>query len=64
MHSPWGVNFNIIKELGFSWHYAMWKISWTNIQLMLGDAPRYSSKAKDEEITEATSFEDFKAFMD
>jgi hypothetical protein len=63
MHSPWGSNFNIIKELGFTWHYMMWKISWINIQMMLADAPRYNAEDK-EEIKVATSIDDFKEFMD
>ncbi|QTE36029.1 hypothetical protein J3L18_23235 [Mucilaginibacter gossypii] len=63
MHSPWGINYSILKELGFTWDYLMWKISWVNVLMMLADAPRYKSKEKDG-VTEANSFEDFKAFMD
>ncbi|MBD1394259.1 hypothetical protein [Mucilaginibacter glaciei] len=63
MHSPWGYNFNIIKELGFTWHYLMWGISWINLQMMLADAPAYESSDK-EDIKEADSLEDFKAFED
>ncbi|MEO7212659.1 hypothetical protein [Mucilaginibacter sp.] len=63
MHSPWGKNFNIIKELGFTWHQLMWKISWINLQMMLADAPSYKTRNKDK-VKKATSFDDFADFMD
>jgi hypothetical protein len=46
MHSPWGIFFQIIKETGWSLHYVLWKISRTNLMLMMADRSqaRYGKK--------------------
>jgi hypothetical protein len=40
LHSPWGLEYNIIEKTGWTRHYMLWKVSWLNIGMMLADAPK------------------------
>ncbi|MGZ3753579.1 MAG: hypothetical protein ACXVAY_01390 [Mucilaginibacter sp.] len=61
MHSPWGIEFNIIKETGWTRQYLLWSESWINIQLMLRDAPSYKTKKRENKrvLTTKEELEDF-----
>ena len=63
MHSPWGINFNIIKEMGLSWHELLWQISWVNIRMMIADAPGYKSGKGTSKGKELESEDDFREFL-
>lgn len=40
--------------------YILWGISWPNLQMMLADAPRYTTK---QEVKPLESFEDAQKFL-
>jgi hypothetical protein len=62
MHSPWGIEFNVIKETGWTRRYVMWGESWLNVQIMLADAPSCRTKNK-EAVTKTDSIEDLENFF-
>jgi len=44
MHSPWGLLYQIVKETGWTWHQVLWKVSRTNMLMMMADRPNFISK--------------------
>lgn len=60
LHSPWGTIWSIAQATGWSVNYILWGLSWANIQMMLADAPRYTT---DSEVKELTDIEDAKEFL-
>jgi hypothetical protein len=65
MNSPWGIEISILKELHWTRHYLLWKISWLNVRLMLADAPSYKTKNNSEgkKGKELEDEEDFREFL-
>lgn len=61
MNSPWGIEYNIIKQTGWTRHYVLWGESWINIRLMLADAPVFKNVPK--QGKELEDEEDFKEFL-
>lgn len=60
MHSPWGIEYSIIKETGWTRDYLLWGESWINIQAMTADAPYVrTGKKKQKDPT----LEDLEAFF-
>lgn len=45
----WGSLWSVCTSTGWTLEQILWKISWVNLQMMIVDAPRYSS---DEEETD------------
>jgi len=62
MNSPWGINYSIIKETGYTWRYLLWGISWINVRMMLADAPAYRP-GKAEKGKDLEDEDDFKEFL-
>ena len=63
MNSPWGIEYNIIKQLRWTRKYVLWGESWVNIRLMMADAPVFKSKPKVTEGKELEDEDDFKEFL-
>jgi len=64
MHSPWGIEYSIIKELGWARNYLLWKIRWFHISIMLADAPTFKNNSTGEtKGKELDSLEDFESFL-
>lgn len=53
LHSPWGTIWSIASATGWTVDYILWGISWPNVQMMIADAPRYTTEPKKKEITTA-----------
>lgn len=64
MNSPWGILFQIIKETGWTLHDVLWKISRTNIMLMMADRSqaRYGKNNEEEEAIEMSGSELLKKY--
>lgn len=42
--------YQIIKETGWTWHYVLWKVNRSNLQMMHADGIRLKRKKKEEAI--------------
>lgn len=64
MNSPWGIEYSILKELGWQRDYLLWGIRWFHVRLMLADAPSFKSSAAEEtKGKDLDSLEDFEDFL-
>lgn len=63
MNSPWGIEWMILKETGWTRRYLLWGESWINIQMMLADAPGYRKASNTTQGPELEDEDDFKAFL-
>ena len=43
--------YMIMEKTHMTWHEVMWKRSWANIQMMLGDAPKMVRSTGEKEIS-------------
>lgn len=63
MNSPWGIEFNLIKETCLTREAILWKISWINIKMMLADAPKYKPGKNEPQGDPLETEDDFKDFL-
>lgn len=50
LHSPFGSLWSIASATGWTLDYMLWGVSWATLQLMLADAPRYTTAPESKEI--------------
>jgi hypothetical protein len=63
MNSPWGLEWMILKETGWTRKYLLWGESWINIQMMLADAPSYKKVKTEQKGADLEDEDDFKEFL-
>jgi hypothetical protein len=61
MHSPWGIEFSIIKETGWTRKYLLWGDAWINIKIMLADAPY--CRTKKDTVKKAETIDELEQFF-
>ena len=62
LHSPWGMLYQLRKDLHLSRWEVAWGESWINIAMMLDDAPHYVSRSDHARPAEEMSDDDLKKF--
>lgn len=50
LHSPFGSLWSIAAATGWTVDYMLWEVSWATLQLMLADAPRFTTQPRSKEI--------------
>lgn len=63
LNSLWGSIWSICTNTGWSMHYVLWRVAWINIEMMISDAPSYSSATEDKETKTAETEDELKEFL-